>query len=130
MEDKGISAFDVFAVKCPSRHAFDHIFSRWGMLTLLRLAEGPVRFGQLCRSVGGISEKMLSQTLRVLEEEGLILRHDWNEKPPRVEYQLSEAGHRIAGSLSSLVRELYHEMEKKLMTEKSGMDQVNEARKG
>lgn len=114
MEDKGISAFDVFAVKCPSRHAFDHIFSRWGMLTLLRLAEGPVRFGQLCRAVGGISEKMLSQTLRVLEDEGLVLRHDWNEKPPRVEYQLSEAGQRIAGRLSGLVSELYQEMEKKM----------------
>ena len=105
--------FDVFHPACPSRQAFDHIFSRWGMLTLLRLSEGPMRFGALSRAVGGISEKMLAQTLTVLVEEGMVSRQEWDEKPPRVEYSLTEAGQRIAGSLGGVIRELYEDLEQR-----------------
>jgi len=104
-------SFDVFHPLCPSRHAFDQIFSRWGILTLARLSKEPVRFGTLYRAVGGISEKMLAQTLRVLEEEGLVHRKEWDEKPPRVEYSLTEAGLRISQSIGVVIRDLYTELE-------------------
>ena len=102
--------FDVFNPACPSRRAFDQIFSRWGILTLSKLSMDPVRFGSLRRAVGGISEKMLSQTLRVLEEEGLVHREEWDEKPPRVEYRLTDAGWRISQSLTGVIQELYAQL--------------------
>ena len=103
--------FDVFHPNCPSRQAFDQIFSRWGILVLARLSEGPARFGALHRAVGGISERMLSQTLKVLEEEGLVLRQEWDEKPPRVEYSLTESGRRISSSIAGVISQLYGELE-------------------
>lgn len=103
--------FDVFHPDCPSRRVFDQIFSRWGILTLARLTEEPVRFGTLRRAIGGISEKMLAQTLKVLEEEGLVHRQEWDEKPPRVEYRLTPAGQRISQSVEGVIGELYGELE-------------------
>ena len=105
--------FDVFNPGCPSRKAFDQIFSRWGILTLSRLSPEPQRFGVLRRAVGGISERMLSQTLKVLEEEGLVTRTEWDEKPPRVEYSLSEFGLRISQSLDTVIKDLYRELAKR-----------------
>jgi len=105
--------YDVFNPDCPSRRSFDQIFSRWGILTLSKLSADPVRFGILRRSIGGISEKMLSQTLRVLEEEGLLIREEWDEKPPRVEYRLTEAGMRISSSLTGVIQELYGQLDKR-----------------
>jgi DNA-binding HxlR family transcriptional regulator len=105
--------FDVFNPNCPSRKTFDQIFSRWGILTLSKLSHEPLRFGALHRSVGGISERMLSQTLKVLEEEGLVLREEWDEKPPRVEYSLTEAGTLISASLAVVIDQLYGELERR-----------------
>jgi DNA-binding HxlR family transcriptional regulator len=102
--------FDVFAPQCPSRQAFDHIFSRWGILVLARLTREAMRFGELRRAIGGISEKMLSQTLKTLEAEGLVERAEWDEKPPRVEYRLTPAGERISDSIGSVIRNLYREL--------------------
>lgn len=99
--------YDVFHPDCPSRAVFDQIFSRWGILVLARLTADPVRFGALRRSIGGISEKMLAQTLKVLEEEGLVSRQEWDEKPPRVEYGLTPAGQRIAAGISGVIADLY-----------------------
>jgi DNA-binding HxlR family transcriptional regulator len=103
--------FDVFDPRCPSRQAFDRIFSRWGILVLSRLTAEPVRFGVLRRAVGGISERMLSLTLKALEDEGLVERQEWDEKPPRVEYRLSAAGVKIAGSLTGVLDGLYEQLE-------------------
>jgi DNA-binding HxlR family transcriptional regulator len=105
--------YDVFRPLCPSRRAFDNIFNRWGILILARLSEKPVRFGVLYRAVGGISEKMLAQTLKVLEEEGLVLRQEWDEKPPRVEYSLTEGGTRISRSIKRCISELYAELDRR-----------------
>ncbi len=113
MEPVPAKPFDVFNTNCPSRRVFDQIFSRWGILVLAKLSAEPQRFGSLRRAIGGISEKMLSQTLRVLEEEGMVLRQDWDEKPPRVEYRLSEEGLRISRSLAGVVRDLYGILESK-----------------
>lgn len=105
--------FSVFATNCPSRSVFDHIFSRWSVLILARLAEGPSRFSGIARSVEGISERMLSKSLKILEEEALIYRKDFNEKPPRVEYGLTESGKRISGGVLNVIKQLYVELERK-----------------
>jgi DNA-binding HxlR family transcriptional regulator len=105
--------YDVFHPDCPSRRAFDQIFSRWGILTLARLTSEPVRFGTLCRSIGGISEKMLAQTLKVLEEEGLVLRQEWDEKPPRVDYSLTEAGQHLAKGIGGVISDLYTQLDQR-----------------
>lgn len=110
-------AFDVFAPDCPSRAAFDQIFSRWGILVLGRLTVDPVRFGTLRRSIGGISEKMLAQTLKVLEEQGLVARQEWDEKPPRVEYALTPAGQRLSGSIAGVFGDLYRALEQRAATD-------------
>lgn len=105
--------YSVFATNCPSRSLFDHIFSRWSVLILARLAEGPSRFSGIARNVEGISERMLSKSLKILEEENLIYRKDFNEKPPRVEYGLTESGTRIAKGFLDVIEKLYAEMERK-----------------
>jgi DNA-binding HxlR family transcriptional regulator len=69
------------------------------MLVLLALREGPMRNGALLRRIEGISQKMLTQTLRVLEEEGLVARQVFNVVPPHVEYSLSARGHEVAALL-------------------------------
>lgn len=112
MESQMNRPYDVFNSLCPSRRAFNNIFNRWGILILARLSARPVRFGVLCREVGGISEKMLAQTLKVLEEEGLVSRQEWNEKPPRVEYSLTEGGARISRSIAKCITELYAELDR------------------
>ncbi len=104
---------DVFSTDCPSRQVFDAICSRWGILALARLTEKPVRFGELRRAIGGISERMLAQTLKVLEEEGLVERHEYEVKPPRVEYALSASGARLSRSIVNLLGDLYGELERR-----------------
>ncbi|MDC7239178.1 MAG: helix-turn-helix domain-containing protein [Spirochaetales bacterium] len=103
--------YDVFAARCPSRTVFEHIFSRWGALILARLSEGPARFGELTRGVDGISERMLSKSLKVLEEEGFVYRKEYDQKPPRVEYGLTESGSRISLSITTVINQLYNELE-------------------
>ena len=76
----------------------EHVTSRWAVLVLGALGERTYRFSELRRRVDGVSEKMLSQTLRALERDGLINRHAYPEVPPRVEYSLTDLG-REAGQL-------------------------------
>ena len=113
------SEYDVFAAGCPSRKVFDHIFSRWGMLILARLDVAPVRFKELARAIEGISERMLSKTLKILEEEELVVRIDYNEKPPHVEYQLSDSGRRLSASVQVVIKQLYSELDARRHKEKS-----------
>lgn len=107
MEPDQPRAYDVFQAGCPSRQAFDHVFSRWGILILVKLSGGPTRFGTLYRAIDGISERMLSQTLKALEEEGLVNRQEWDEKPPRVEYTLTEAGRQVSGGMARVIGDFY-----------------------
>ena len=72
------------------------------MLLLCVLSEGPIRTGELARRAGGISQKMLTQTLRELVRHGIVRRRDFGEVPPRVEYSLTPLGE----SLSQLVRQI------------------------
>jgi DNA-binding HxlR family transcriptional regulator len=91
---------DPFNASCPSQGILALIGSKWSMLLLCILSEGPVRSGELGRRAGGISQKMLTQTLRDLERHGIVHRKDFAEIPPRVEYSLTPLGR----SLSQLVR--------------------------
>lgn len=91
-----------FNASCPSQDILALIGGKWSMLLLCILADGPVRTGELARRAGGISQKMLTQTLRELERHGIVQRRDHGEVPPRVDYSLTPLGR----SLSGLVRQI------------------------
>lgn len=92
------------AAACPVRHVLDRIGDKWTMLTLAALAAAPRRFSELHRIMPDISKRMLTQTLRNLERDGLATRHVFPTKPPRVEYRLSTLGQSVLGPLAGLVR--------------------------
>jgi DNA-binding HxlR family transcriptional regulator len=94
----------VFAAGCPSRIVLDHVASKWGTLVLLALAEGePLRWSELRRRAEGVSEKMLAQTLRTLEADGLVHRDARPIVPPHVEYSLTARGRELADRLVPLM---------------------------
>lgn len=85
-------AFDPYNPNCPSRQLVDRIGDRWTVLIIGALAGGPARYGELADSVAGISPRMLSQTLKALERDGLVAREAFAEIPPRVVYSLTPSG--------------------------------------
>ena len=91
-----------FNASCPSQDILALIGGKWSMLLLCILKDDPVRTGELARRAGGISQKMLTQTLRELARHGIVQRRDYAEVPPRVEYSLTPLGQ----SLSRLVRQI------------------------
>ena len=93
----------VFPAGCPSRTVLDHITSKWGVLVLVALSEGEQRWSDLRRRAEGISEKMLAQTLKTLERDGLVRRTAQPVIPPRVDYSLTERGYELSGFLVPLV---------------------------
>jgi DNA-binding HxlR family transcriptional regulator len=93
---------DVFSESCPSREVLKHVTSRWGVLLLVALGDGAQRFSALRRKVGGISEKMLSQTLVWLEQDGFVQRIA-DPVMPRVEYRLTPLGEEISRKLGDLL---------------------------
>ncbi len=94
---------DVFNAQCPSREVLTHVTSKWGVLVLAALADRTHRFSELRRRIDGVSEKMLAQTLAVLETDGFVLRTAYPEVPPRVEYQLTPLGREVARKVGGLV---------------------------
>ena len=94
---------DVYAAACPSREVLDHVTSRWGVLVLIALREEMHRFSALRRKIGGVSEKMLAQTLTTLEADGFVQRTAYPEVPPRVEYRLTPLGQEVAEQIQGLV---------------------------
>jgi DNA-binding HxlR family transcriptional regulator len=94
----------VFDSSCSARHALELIASKWTMLILPALADGPMRNGELLLRIDGISQKMLTQTLRELERNGLVVREDRQTVPPHVEYQLSRLGESLSETLAALDR--------------------------
>nr|WP_205524206.1 helix-turn-helix domain-containing protein [Rhodopseudomonas sp. WA056] len=91
------------AARCPVRNVLDHLGSKWSTLLLIALAEKPMRFNALLRDVPDISRRMLTQTLRDLERDGLVSRQVFPTKPPSVEYRLSATGESVLGPLTALV---------------------------
>lgn len=87
-----ITAGTVFLADCPARTAIEILGDKWTAVTLFALADGPKRHGELVGLIGGISRKVLTQTLRRLQANGLIARQAYAEAPPRVEYSLTDLG--------------------------------------
>jgi len=87
---------NLYDANCPSRIVLGHVTSRWGSLVLLVLLDGTHRFSELVRTIGGVSEKMLAQTLQSLEADGLLSRTVYPTIPPKVEYSLTQLGHEAA----------------------------------
>ncbi|MBF6128224.1 winged helix-turn-helix transcriptional regulator [Nocardia brasiliensis] len=102
LDDPTLEA-DVFAKNCTSRPVLQNVASRWGILALVALRDGPYRFSALRRRVEGVSERMLSQTLQALERDGMVHREVHETIPPRVEYTLTELGADVADRLEALI---------------------------
>jgi DNA-binding HxlR family transcriptional regulator len=102
---------DVMALKalypdpdnCPVRNVLDQLAGKWSVLILSALATRPYRFGALKREIGDISQRMLTQTLRDLQADGMIEREVFPTTPPSVEYRLSPLGRSFMGPLNTLV---------------------------
>lgn len=84
-----------FVADCPARAAMDLFANTWLPVVVFALRDGPLRPGQMQRAIGGVSQKMLTQTLRRLEHSGLVQRRRYPEAPPRVEYGLTRAGREL-----------------------------------
>lgn len=87
---------DLMAAACPSREILKHVTSRWGVLVLIVLEKRTLRFSELRRTIGGVSERMLAQTLQWLEEDGMVNRKAFQVVPPHVEYNLTPLGKEAA----------------------------------
>lgn len=95
-------AYDAYLASCPSRVLLDRIGDKWVALVICALRDGPQRYSELSRHLAGISQKMLTQTLRALERDGLISRHLTPGVPPRVDYALTELGVSLLGPIQVL----------------------------
>ncbi|WP_182377497.1 helix-turn-helix domain-containing protein [Nocardioides sp. WS12] len=94
--------WDVMISTCPSRTSLARIANKWTAMIVIALDGDPLRFGALREAVDGISGKVLTETLRDLERDGIVSRTMYNEMPPRVEYQLTGLGQTLRGPLSAL----------------------------
>ncbi len=93
----------VLPARCPTRIVLDHVTSKWGVLVLVALSERTLRWSELRRRADGISEKMLAQTLRILERDGFVHRDAQPVIPPRVDYRLTERGRELVALLMPLM---------------------------
>ncbi|MEJ8321865.1 MULTISPECIES: winged helix-turn-helix transcriptional regulator [Kosakonia] len=93
---------NLFAEQCPSRDILKHVTSRWGVLILVALRDGTHRFSDLRRKMGGVSEKMLAQSLQWLEQDGFINRVAYPVVPPHVEYSLTPLGEQVSEKVAAL----------------------------
>jgi len=93
---------DAFNPNCPTRQLLNRIGDKWAMLAMLTLADGPVRFNDLRRRIAGISQKMLSQTLKSLERDGLIVRTAFPTVPVTVEYALTPLAAGLIGLMAQI----------------------------
>jgi DNA-binding HxlR family transcriptional regulator len=93
---------DIYDRSCPARLIIDHLADKWAVLIVSRLANGTLRFAELRRAVDGISQKMLTSTLRDLERDGLVTRKLYASVPPKVEYSLTSLGGSLVNKLEEL----------------------------
>ena len=93
---------NLFAEQCPSRDVLKHVTSRWGVLILVALRDGTHRFSDLRRKMGGVSEKMLAQSLQALELDGFVNRVSYPVVPPHVEYSLTPLGEQVSDKGAAL----------------------------
>lgn len=91
------------ATRCPVRDVLDHLAGKWVVLIVMALADGPKRFSALHRSIPDISKRMLTQSLRDLERDGLAERTVYPTKPPSVEYALTDLGRSLLGPIGGVI---------------------------
>jgi len=103
--------FDVMAAACPTRQVVGRIGDKWTLLVLYALNSGTLRFSQLRAQVDGISQKMLTQTLRGLERDGLVSRYVYATVPPRVDYSLTPLGISLADPIAIIRSWAYKHMD-------------------
>ncbi len=94
--------WDVYNDRCPTRMVLDRIADKWTVLIVGALEDRKKRFGELRREVGGVSQKMLTQTLRGLERDGIVTRMVYASVPPKVEYSLTDLGRTLVGILEAI----------------------------
>ena len=95
-------AYDVFEDRCPTRLVLDRLADKWALLVLDRLRDGPVRFNGLRRDIKGVSQKVLSQTLKALERDGLVTRSVFPTVPVTVEYAMTPLGRTLTETVAAL----------------------------
>ncbi|SLN37229.1 putative HTH-type transcriptional regulator YybR [Aquimixticola soesokkakensis] len=88
---------------CPVRNLLDHVASKWTTLVLMELSQAPQRFNALGRALPDISKRMLTQTLRDLERDGMVARRVFDTKPPSVEYSLTPLGQSVLQPIGALI---------------------------
>lgn len=93
----------VLSKNCPSREILGHLTSRWGALVMIVLLDGTKRFSEIRQAIEGVSERMLTETLKRLEQDGMLTRKSMNTVPPHVEYTLTEYGTQAGQRIKSLV---------------------------
>ena len=94
--------WDIYDEHCPTRMVLDRIADKWTVLIVGALENKTKRFGELRREIGGVSQKMLTQTLRGLERDGLVARVVYASVPPKVEYSLTELGRTLVRTLETI----------------------------
>jgi DNA-binding HxlR family transcriptional regulator len=100
--DRAKQEFDAFLADCPSRLVLERISDKWVTLVIASLTDGPLRFSELSRQLAGVSQKMLTQTLRTLERDGLVSRTVTAAVPVRVDYALTDLGHSLQDTVKHL----------------------------
>ncbi|MFG2086346.1 MULTISPECIES: winged helix-turn-helix transcriptional regulator [unclassified Spirillospora] len=95
---------DAFDPDCPTRLVLDRIGDKWSVLVVLGLCDGPRRFTQIRDMIGGVTPKVLTQTLRAMERDGLLTRTVFAEVPPRVEYALTPLGRSLRTPIEAITR--------------------------
>lgn len=107
--------WNVMLASCPSRTSLARVANKWTAMIVIALSDGPARFGAIRERVGGISAKVLADTLRDLERDGLLTRTAYDEMPPRVEYELTPLGLTLREPLTALGRWAEHHIEEVLV---------------
>ena len=100
--EKAKHDYDAFMASCPSRQLLDVIANKWVCLVLSALADGPRRHGELRTDIAGVSQKMLTQTLRELERDGFVTRTVTPSVPVRVDYELTPLGRELQGVMTAV----------------------------
>lgn len=100
--DQARVEFDAFLAACPSRKLLDRISDKWVALVLKSLSDGPQRYSEVSRRLAGVSQKMLTQTLRSLERDGMLTRTVTPSVPVRVDYELTPLGESLADLLGQV----------------------------
>ncbi|NHN56785.1 helix-turn-helix transcriptional regulator [Calidifontibacter sp. DB0510] len=95
-------SFDVLQAACPSRSVLRHLTDRWTPMVVAVLSDGPARFGQIRGRVEGVTAKVLTETLRSMERDGLVTRTAQATMPPRVDYELTPLGRTLVTPLAAV----------------------------